>query len=89
MDRRRWPVLALAATALLSGCAATSMSWMNGGETLMTQYRTPAHEVPDYRAAGLSQPPMGLRWYHVDKLYVLANRTTGLIIKSVPDQVRR
>ena len=80
---------------MLAGCstphmpAMPSMAWMSGGETLMPQYRTVSHEVPDYRTLGLTPPPMGLRWYHVDKVYVLANRTTGLIIKSVPDQIDR
>jgi Ni/Co efflux regulator RcnB len=60
------------------------MDWSSGGELLGATYRTPAHEV-DYKAAGLSPPPMGLRWYHVDKAYVLANRTTGLIVKTMPD----
>jgi hypothetical protein len=78
------PACALcAALILLAGCSATPLEFLNGGEMLMIQYRTPSHEV-DYRAVGLSQPPMGLRWYHVDRNYVLANRTTGLIIKTVP-----
>ena len=66
-----------------SGCITPNASWLGGGETLMPQYRTTSHEV-DYRTLGLTTPPMGLRWYRVDRSYVLANRTTGLIIKSVP-----
>jgi Ni/Co efflux regulator RcnB len=56
---------------------------MHGGETLMQQYRTPSHEI-DGKAAGLAPPPMGFRWYRVDRDYVLASRTTGLILKSMP-----
>ncbi len=67
---------------MLCGCAADPMSWVHGGETLMPVYRTPSHEI-DYKGAGLSPPPMGFRWYRVDKEFVLANRTTGLIIKSM------
>ncbi len=71
--------------AAMSGCAAPSMDWIHGGETLMPQYRTVSHEM-DYKSEGLPPPPMGFRWYHVDMQYVLANRTTGLILKSVPAQ---
>ena len=74
---------ALAGLVFLSACVSSPMTWLQGGETLMPQYRTAAHEV-DYKTLGLSAPPMGLRWYRVDRAYVLANRTTGLIIKSVP-----
>ena len=69
--------------ALLCGCAANPAEWIHGGETLMPVYRTPSHEI-DYRQAGLTPPPMGFRWYRVDRDYVLANRTTGLILKSEP-----
>ena len=72
----------------LSGCATDPTAWIHGGETLMSQYRTPAHEI-DYKTAGLAAPPMGFRWYHVDRDYVLANRTTGLILKSRPDDQAR
>ncbi len=75
---------ALAACAGLGGCASmpSPSSLMGGGETLMPQYRTVSHEA-NYKALGLPPPSMGLRWYHVDRVYVLANPTTGLIIKTV------
>jgi Ni/Co efflux regulator RcnB len=71
------------AALVLCGCAADPVSWIHGGETLMPIYRTPPHDI-DYRKAGLAPPPMGFRWYRVDRDYVLANRTTGLILKSIP-----
>jgi Ni/Co efflux regulator RcnB len=77
----------LGALSVLSGCAAMSGAggWMHGGETLIPAFRTPAHEI-DYHSIGMPKPAMGLRWYHIDKQYVLANRTTGLIVKSMPDK---
>ena len=74
----------LACAVLLAGCQTSPAAWIHGGETLMPVYRTPAHEL-DYKAVGLAAPPMGFRWYHVDKEYVLANRTTGLILRHMPD----
>ena len=74
----------LAIPLLLCGCALTQMDWSRGGELLSANYLTPSHEA-DYKAVGLPPPPMGLRWYHVDKAYVLANRITGLIVKTVPE----
>ncbi|HUO21175.1 MAG TPA: RcnB family protein [Caulobacteraceae bacterium] len=80
--RLRWAGAGLA-VLLLGGCATNPVDWIHGGETLMPIYRTPGHEI-DYRQAGLAPPPMGFRWYRVDRDYVLANRTTGLILKSIP-----
>jgi Ni/Co efflux regulator RcnB len=85
--RRTATPAALAALALLSGCALTGMDWSRGGEILNPGYRTVAHEV-DYASLGLPPPPAGLRWYHVDKAYVLASRTTGLIVRTLPDTAR-
>ncbi len=75
---------ALALALALGGCQTNPTSWIHGGETLMDVYRTPSHEL-DYKTAGLPAPPMGFRWYHVDKEYVLANRSTGLILRHTPD----
>lgn len=49
------------------------------GDSIPAEYRGKSHEVTDWKARHLRQPPSGYHWVQVNGDFVLAAITTGVI----------
>ncbi len=65
--------------------AGPDHSW-HKGDRVPAEYRDKRHEVADWKAHNLRQPPRGYHWVNVNGDYVLAAVATGVIADLLLNQ---
>ena len=65
--------------------AGPDHSW-HKGDRVPAEYRDKRHEVADWKAHNLRQPPSGYHWVNVNGDYVLAAVATGVIADLLLNQ---